>query len=170
MRQPHVRRRCMPPLEDSCSPRSQPPRPRWSTSRWWEVLYPSLPAMTKGGRAMERRQGVRRPRRRRHWSLPPPCVSMPPASERLCRVRSDSLTCIVRFDFRMSRPPAHIAEKLFATRARWMGCEDARAKRSPRDSAWPRAGVESRRVPGACAGGYWTRRWRGNGEELSIPL
>ena len=127
VRQPHIRRRCSPPLEGSCSPAIAAPSMEMASSRWWAVLYPSPRATTAGGRALERRQGVRRQRRRRHRSLPARALPMPHARERLARMPSHTLTCIVRFDSCMSRLPAHIAEKLLATRVRWTGCEGARA-------------------------------------------
>ena len=70
---------CVPPLEVSCSTGLQRPRWRWATWRWWDALCPSLPAMTKGGRAVVRSQGVRWQRSNPHRSLPPQMLQLPGA-------------------------------------------------------------------------------------------
>ena len=103
-----VGRRCLPPLDVSFSVRLQRPHWRWLRSRCWNVVFPLLPALTKGGRAMVRYQRVRRQRSNPHRSLPPHMLEMPAARQRVPRCAHEILSCMMRFDSWDSRRLTHI--------------------------------------------------------------
>ena len=95
-----VRRRCLPPLDVSCSLGLQPPQGDGRFSRWWNVLYLFAREMTKGGRAMVRPQGVRRQRSSPHRPLPPHVLQLPGACHRISRCALEMLSCTMHFDSR----------------------------------------------------------------------
>ena len=88
----------MPSLDSRCSTVCHGASWQMATSRRWDMLCPLLRALTKGGRAVVRQQGMDWQRRRWHWSLPAPLLAMPGVSQRVPQTPSDSLTFIFRFD------------------------------------------------------------------------
>ena len=101
-------RRRLPPLGSWCRTACNCASWQMATLRWWDVQFPPLPTWPKGGPALVWHQSARPQRRRRHRPLPQRALPMPHARERLARLPSDSLTSIMRFEFRTSRRPAHI--------------------------------------------------------------
>ena len=129
------RRRCLPPRDVSCSVRLQRPCWRWRLSWWWHVHCSSLPALTKGGRALVRDQGVRQQRSNPHRSLPAHVLQLPAARQRVPRCAPEMLSCMMLFDSLESRRVPHIVKKLSVTRVLCTSCESARTKKIARMSA-----------------------------------
>ena len=104
-------------LEDAAS-RVWHARPQAIKARWLQWFNSSLPALTAGGRAIHPTFGAALQHEIRLWSLPPPLLPMPGASERVPHASSESLTFFVRFDLQTPNRVAHIVWKLLRWRNR----------------------------------------------------